>query len=168
MMVQETPMAGVVRVLVGGSPRPADRVCARVRLDPASAREIRRQIEALAYIVNTRVAGWSFEHAVLVYAALAGQVRGLDGSVRQEALEIYRGAERIGAHYVGVNHAIRTVDLAGHITQETIGMAHRGVFDGHPPVGRYPFPQPALCAKRTRERPASDPGPPRIPSTLRA
>ena len=119
----------------------AERARFQLRSDSAFAKDVREQIESLAYSVNTREFGWSFEHTVLVYAALAGHLRGIPAQARTDAAELYHRVEQVAPAYVGVNRAIRSQDLVGSIVTRITGRSSHLRLSVHAKAGE---PRPAL------------------------
>ena len=125
---------------------------ARVRMaaDPEFAADVRAQVGALIYGQNIRSSFWSYEHSVLVNAALAGFSAHLPDDVLRDASDVYRQTERVGPHYVGVNHALRTLDIPGRVVHELSGERDYIRLTVHAKSGE---PRPLLTQNSKRARP---------------
>lgn len=114
---------------------------AREARDEVFTTDLLGQTESLQYSLNTDVTGLSYEQLVLVYAAMAGHVKGIPSESRRVAAELFSRADRIVPHYVGVNWAIRQGDLVGRVVRDLTGQRGHLRLSVHAKPGE---PRPAL------------------------
>lgn len=114
---------------------------ARALHDMPFAADVRSQAEALRFLVNTRDVPLSLEEWVGIFAApAAGDVR--PGTrLAREVTFLEQRAQQAAFHYVGVNHAIRSLDLVGHMAQVLFGSADHVRLSVH---AKPAEPRPAL------------------------
>jgi hypothetical protein len=84
---------------------------AKLVVDEPARVAFESQLAALLFIRNLRVAGWDLPRQVLVTAALGGREIGAPSEVARDA-ELVRSTTRLHTpHYIGVNHALRTLEV---------------------------------------------------------
>jgi hypothetical protein len=123
---------------------------ARAGSDTPFAAAVNEQVRSLRFSLNQRVFAWPLEHAVLVNAALAGHSGGAPDDARLDAADLQRVAERIVYHYIGVNHALRTLDIPGRVVEALGGSRDHIRLTVHAKPGE---PRPILADDGSRARP---------------
>lgn len=114
----------------------------RIENDADFARDVATQTESLIYSINTLEYGWSTEFSVLVYAAIAGDVRLSPSSVRSEAAALHRRVAQVAPHYVAINHSIRELDLVSRVVEKLTGSPEHIRLSVH---AKPSEPRPALA-----------------------
>lgn len=87
----------------------------RIEVDPVARANAEAQTAALLFSVNTRSTAWSFARQVLVTAALGDERLLVPHEVRADAEDLRRHVRRVTPHYIGVNHALRSLAVPQHI-----------------------------------------------------
>ena len=105
----------------------------RAKADPDFAASVEAQVASLIFSVNERVNDWSDEHAALVAAAMAKASADagsddhpdvdLPASARLDASTLMVRVRDAVFHYVGVNHALRSLDVPGRIVERLTGQS---------------------------------------------
>ncbi|MBI4881457.1 MAG: L-tyrosine/L-tryptophan isonitrile synthase family protein [Planctomycetes bacterium] len=122
----------------------------RLRVDPGFAAAAGEQVQSLLFTVNLRSGAPSLEEAVLLSAVLAGDVIGVDEAIMDRASHVREWVEGTAPHYVGVNHALRSLDLPGLLTQRATGSPLHVRLTAHAKPGE---PQPLLVPAGSWARP---------------
>ncbi len=121
----------------------------RANADAGYARDVAAQVDSLVWATNVRVLAWSLERQVLVAAALAGRAD-LPADVIADADEVRRDVARKVWHYVGVNHALRSLAIPEHAVAALHGDVAMVRLTVHAKPGE---PQPLLVGPSRRARP---------------
>lgn len=93
----------------------AELAAERIERDSSARASAEAQAAALLFSVNTRSASWSFARQVLVTAALGDERLLVPNDVRADAEDLRRQVRRVTPHYIGVNHALRSLAVPQHI-----------------------------------------------------
>jgi len=109
------------------------------------------QSNALYYILNMRVAGWTLPQQTLVTAGIANERLLLPTEVKNDVELVRRTiAQRVG-HYIGVNHSLRTKNIPQQMALKMFGVDEVLRLTVHAKPGE---PRPNLAPDGHMARPA--------------
>lgn len=89
----------------------ASAATAKLLSDEPARQAFESQLSALLFIRNLRVAGWDLQRQILVTSALGAAETGLPNDVLADAESIRSTTRLHTPHYIGVNHALRTLQV---------------------------------------------------------
>jgi hypothetical protein len=127
---------------------------ARARLmsgDEVFAARFRDQVESLQYTINTRDYSWDLTEQILITAAQAGNAQDIPAHLVKAAQDVVTRTTLVTPHYIGVNGALRTLELPGIIVRALTGEVEYVRLSVHAKPGE---PRPRLAQSNRAARAA--------------
>ena len=122
----------------------------RARREPEFRADVAAQVQALLFATNLRLYPWPAERHLLVTRALV-DANHLPADVVADANAVRAEVERKVFHYIGVNHALRTLTIPERLVRATFGDDYTMLrLTVHAKPGE---PQPLLVPSNKRARP---------------